>query len=157
MKQTITFELNGEELTADVKANWRLVDFLRDELDLTGTKEGCGTGDCGACTVLVDRRPVNSCLMLAVEAGGKEIITIEYLERNKELKQLAEAFLSHGAVQCGYCTPAMLLTTWAYLMENPDPEEDQLRKALAGNVCRCTGYQRIIEAALDYQNQKMGA
>lgn len=146
-KVNITLKVNGDcfELAVDP---WRtLVEVLREDLNLTGTKIGCQTGDCGACTVLIDGRPVTSCLTLAVEAQGCEITTIEGLApAGEELHPLQEAFLEHGAVQCGYCTPGMILSAGYLLDRNPDPTEDEIRRGLSGNLCRCTGYNKIVEA-----------
>jgi carbon-monoxide dehydrogenase small subunit len=125
-----------------------LLDVLRVELDLIGAKHGCGVGECGSCTVLVDGRPVNSCLILAAACVGKSITTIEGLAVNGELTPLQKSFIEHGAIQCGFCTPGMILTTTALLAENPAPTEDQVREAISGNLCRCTGYQKIVEAVL---------
>ena len=123
-----------------------LLDVIRNDLDLTGTKEGCGLGDCGACTVLMDGRAVNACLVLAVDAKGKEITTIEGLAKGAELNPLQEAFIEHGAVQCGFCMPGMILSAKALLDENPHPNEDEIKRSIGGNLCRCTGYVKIVEA-----------
>jgi carbon-monoxide dehydrogenase small subunit len=123
-----------------------LLQMLRDKLALTGTKNGCEAGECGACTVLVDGEPVNSCMMLAVEADGRNILTVEGLAAEGELNPLQQAFVEHNAVQCGFCTPGMLMTTTALLQRNPHPTEDEIKDALVGNLCRCTGYVRIIQA-----------
>jgi carbon-monoxide dehydrogenase small subunit len=147
-KKEITLNVNGSAYPVEVKVNKALLDVLRDDLGLTGTKEGCGTGDCGACTVLLDGKPVNSCLVLAVEADGKEIITVEGLARGGKLDPLQEAFVEEGAVQCGFCSPGMLMTGKALLAENPIPTEHEVRQAIAGNLCRCTGYVRIVNAIL---------
>ncbi len=125
-----------------------LVEFLRDELHLTGTKEGCDEGECGACTILFDGRPLNSCLVLAVEANGHAITTIEGLARDGRLHPIQEAFVEAGAIQCGYCTPGMVLSAKAVLDEFPNPTEEQIRTGIEGNICRCTGYNRIVEAIL---------
>ena len=126
-----------------------LLDLLRDEIGLTGTKEGCGTGDCGACTVLLNGKPVNSCLVLSGELDGAQIITIEGLTIGPELHPVQKAFLQDGGAQCGYCTPGMLMMTKSLLDENPDPTEEEIRFALSGNLCRCTGYAKIIQAVRD--------
>ncbi len=147
-KKEITLNVNGSAYPVEVKVNKALLDVLRDDLGLTGTKEGCGTGDCGACTVLLDGKPVNSCLVLAVEADGKEIITVEGLAQGGKLDPLQEAFVEEGAVQCGFCSPGMLMTGKALLAENPIPTEHEVRQAIAGNLCRCTGYVRIVNAIL---------
>lgn len=146
MKQIITLHVNGEDYELLVEPHWLLIDVLREKLGLTGTKKGCGAGECGACTILMDGRPVNSCLVLAVRAEGTDIVTIEGLAKNAEIDPLQEEFLKQGAVQCGYCTPGMILTAKALLEENDHPSEGEIREALAGNLCRCTGYQKIIDA-----------
>ena len=140
--------VNGEEHAALVKSNTTLLDLLREEFDYTGTKKGCELGDCGACTVLMDGKTVNSCLVLAVEANGHTVTTIEGLERNGELDRLQEEFINQAAVQCGYCSPGMILSAKALLMRNPHPSEREVREAIGGNLCRCTGYVRIVKAIL---------
>lgn len=142
----LTATVNGKPVDLYVPPNRRLVDLLREDLDLTGTKEGCGEGECGACTVLVDGRPVNSCLVLAPEVDGCEIITIEGLAQNGQLHPLQEAFLEAGAVQCGFCTPGMILAAKALLDVNPNPDEEAIKTAISGNLCRCTGYAKIVAA-----------
>jgi len=149
MKHKIRFTINGEVKEIEVQPNKTLLKMLREDLDLIGAKEGCGAGECGACTVLVDNEPVNSCLMLAVEADGKEILTIEGLSDGVNLDPLQESFIEHNALQCGYCTPGMVMSAKALLNRNPHPTEEDVKEALAGNLCRCTGYQRIIDAVLD--------
>lgn len=146
MKHPVTFTINDEVHEILVEPNELLVDVLRDKLDLTGTKVGCGTGDCGACTVIVNGKPVNSCLMLAIEANGKEILTIEGLAKNGKLHSIQQAFIDEGAIQCGFCTPGMVLSAKALLDRNPHPTEEEIRMEIAGNICRCTGYAKIIEA-----------
>ncbi|MDA8188502.1 MAG: (2Fe-2S)-binding protein [Dehalococcoidales bacterium] len=146
MKIDVAFNVNGEEYQLSVEPHRTLLEVLRNELDLTGTKEGCSEGECGACTVLVDGIPVNSCLSLAATANGKQITTIEGLVKNGELHPLQQAFIDQGAVQCGYCTPGMLLTAKALLDIDPAPSDVEIKRAIAGNVCRCTGYVKIIEA-----------
>jgi len=142
----ITVNRHEYEITAEP---WRtLLDVLRDELGLTGTKEGCGTGSCGSCTVLMEGKAVNSCLVYIAEAEGKEITTIEGLARQGELHPLQQAFMDLGAVQCGFCTPGMILTAKALLDSNPRPTETQIREAIAGNLCRCTGYDKIVRAIM---------
>jgi carbon-monoxide dehydrogenase small subunit len=148
MRHTIRVTVNGESYELLVKSSRTLLDLLREELELTGTKKGCDLGDCGACTVLLDGKPVNSCLVLAAEVDGKQVLTIEGLAEGSALHPLQEAFIQHGAVQCGYCTPGMILTAKALLDENPQPSELEVRKAIAGNLCRCTGYKKIVEAIL---------
>ena len=149
MKHKIRFTINREVKEIEVEPNKTLLKMLREDLDLIGAKEGCGAGECGACTVLVNNEPVNSCLMLAVEADGKEILTIESLSDGVNLEPLQESFIEHNALQCGYCTPGMVMSAKALLNRNPHPTEEDVKEALAGNLCRCTGYQRIINAVLD--------
>jgi aerobic-type carbon monoxide dehydrogenase small subunit (CoxS/CutS family) len=146
-KQFITLKVNGDTYHLAVDP-WRtLVEVLREDLNLTGTKIGCQTGDCGACTILLDGRSVTSCLTLAVEADGREITTIEGLApKGEELHPIQEAFVNHGAVQCGYCTSGMIMSAKYLLDRNPRPTEEEIRKALSGNLCRCTGYNKIVEA-----------
>lgn len=146
MTPLIKIVVNGENYELLVRPNELLLDFLRDRLDLTGTKEGCGTGDCGACTVLVDGKPINSCLTLAIEVNGKNILTIEGMARAGKLHPIQEAFIDEGAVQCGFCTPGMILSAKALLDENPHPSEEEIKRGIAGNFCRCTGYKKIIQA-----------
>lgn len=138
--------VNGRTVRAEVPATRTLLEFLREDLGLTGTKEGCGKGECGACTVLVDGKPVNSCLMLAYQADGKQVVTIEGLERDGSLHPIQEAFVTEGAVQCGFCTPGMIMSAKALLDANPSPTRDEIRQAISGNLCRCTGYAKIIRA-----------
>ena len=141
--------VNGSARAAEVQANLTLLELLRDHFGLMGTKVGCETGYCGVCTVLLEGEPVNSCLMLAVEADGGTITTIEGLEREGRLDTVQEAFLRHGAVQCGYCSPGMILSGRALLNRNPNPTTEEVREAISGNLCRCTGYVKIVEAILD--------
>ena len=143
---TITTTVNGERFTRSVPVNMTLVEFIRDELHLNGTKEGCDEGECGACTILFDGHPFNSCLVLAAEADGHEITTIEGMAHDGRLHPIQEAFLEVGAVQCGYSTPGMILSAKAVLDEFPDPTEAQIRTGIEGNICRCTGYNRIVSA-----------
>lgn len=145
-EKQITVTINGELYTKTVRVNRTLLELIREELLLTGAKEGCNEGECGACTILFDGQPLNSCLMLAVEADGHDIVTVEGLAKDGELHPLQEAFLEVGAVQCGFCTPGMLMSAKACLDEFPDPDEEIIRKEMEGNLCRCTGYNRIIEA-----------
>ncbi len=149
MKYSISFVLNNEEITHEVEANRTLLSVLREDFDLTGAKEGCGMGECGACTVLLNGQPVNSCLLLAVEADGKEILTIEGLSKGDVLDDLQIAFIDNGALQCGYCTPGMIITAKALLNENPQPTEKEVIHAISGNLCRCTGYQKIVKAIME--------
>jgi carbon-monoxide dehydrogenase small subunit len=144
----LRFTVNGQPVSLSVSPQRLLVDVLREDLGLTGTKKGCGSGDCGACTVILERRPVNSCLVFAWEVDGKEVTTIEGLSQAGELHPLQSAFVEYGAIQCGYCTPGMILTAKALLDENPHPSEEEVKQAIAGNVCRCTGYYKIIQAIL---------
>ena len=148
-RHVVTLTVNGDEHVALVKANTTLLDLLREEFDYTGTKKGCELGDCGACTVLLDGEPVNSCIILAVEADGRSVTTIEGLEKEGKLDIVQESFINHGAIQCGYCAPVMILSGRALLNRNPNPTEREVREAIAGNLCRCTGYVRIVEAIMD--------
>ena len=142
----LNFFVNGEPVSLDTDPQRRLLDILREDLGLTGTKEGCSEGECGACTVLVDGHPMNSCLVLVAELDGKHVLTVEGLARDGRLHPLQEAFLEVGAVQCGYCTPGMLLSGIALLNLYPHPTREQIRKEMEGNICRCTGYARIADA-----------
>jgi len=144
----IKFFLNGREAEVDAHPGRRLIDLLREDLGLTGTKEGCGEGECGACTVLVDGRPRLACLTTAIQVEGKEVLTIEGLSRDGELHPIQRAFVELAGVQCGFCTPGLILTAYALLKENPDPSPGEVREWLSGNLCRCTGYQQIVEAIL---------
>jgi len=144
----ITLKVNGELYEVAVQPHWTLVNVLRDVLYLTGTKEGCDRGNCGACTVLMDGKAIPSCLTLAVEAQGREILTIEGLARNGQLHPLQRAAIEHHAVQCGFCTPGWIMAALPLLTRNPLPTEEEVREAIAGNFCRCTGYTKIIEAIL---------
>jgi carbon-monoxide dehydrogenase small subunit len=146
--------VNGMVYTVDVPANWSLADFLKKKLGLIGVKLGCEAGECGSCTVLVNGEPINSCLMLGVEADGKEIETIEGLSRNGELHPLQDAFIKYSAIQCGFCTPGMILSAKALLDKNPNPTEDEIRTALEGNICRCTGYVKPMEAIMSVAKKK---
>jgi aerobic-type carbon monoxide dehydrogenase small subunit (CoxS/CutS family) len=147
MKKRISFILNGQQHTVAVDTRELLVDFLRETLYLTGTKVGCGIGECGACTVLLDGEPVNACLVLAASIDGGNIVTVEGL-RGEEAEVLQRAFIEEGAVQCGYCTPGMLLSAKAVLDRNRRPSETEVRQAVSGNLCRCTGYERIVRAVM---------
>ncbi len=146
MKRLITMNVNGKAYEIAVAPNRTLTQVLRDDLNLLGTKEGCGVGDCGACTVIMDGNPVNSCLILAVQAGGSEITTIEGVAGTGGLHPIQQAFVDLGAIQCGFCTPGMVLSAKNLLEKNPEPTELEIRQALSGNLCRCTGYQKIVEA-----------
>ena len=148
MKKTIQLSINRRTYTVEVEPHWTLLDMLRNELGILGTKRGCDKGDCGTCTVLVNDRPVNACLYLAVRANNTEILTVEGLETDEGLHPLQKAFLEKGAVQCGFCTPGMLMASVSLLDENPNPTEEEVRSAISGNLCRCTGYQHIIDAVL---------
>ena len=145
-KMRVRFHLNGVEQELLSEPRQTLLDILRDQLGLMGTKEGCGNGNCGACTVLVNDRPVNSCLVLAVEMEGAVITTVEGLSQPGRLHPLQKAFIEEGAFQCGFCTPGFLLNARVLLKENPDPTDEQIRQRLAGNLCRCTGYDKIVKA-----------
>ena len=146
MKQTIDLKVNGQIYEVETQP-WRtLAEVLRDQLNLTGTKISCAEGHCGACTVMINGRAVNSCLMLIAEAQGKEILTIEGLSGGGELHPIQEAFVTHGAVQCGFCTPGLIMGAKSFLTDNPDPSEEEIKTALSGHLCRCTGYVQIIEA-----------
>ena len=142
----IEVTVNGRLIASEVDAETRLLDLLREQLGLTGTKEGCGEGECGACTVLLDDRPVNSCLVLAAAADGKTVLTVEGLAEGDALHPIQQAFVDTGGVQCGFCTPGFIMSTYALLKANPNPTNGEIRKALEGNLCRCTGYVRIIAA-----------
>lgn len=142
----LKFNLNGEDVSISILGNETLLEVLRERFDLKGTKWGCGTGECGACTVLVDGQPINSCIFLAAKAEGKKVTTIEGLSQGDTLHPLQEAFIETGALQCGYCGPGMLLTSKALLDEKKAPTRNGIKDALSGNICRCTGYQKIIEA-----------
>jgi len=148
MKKDITLKVNGNSYKMSVDTRMTLIEAIRDKIGLTGTKEGCSVGECGTCTVLMDGKPIYSCLMLAVDAEGKEILTIEGLADSDGLHPIQKSFIDHGAVQCGFCTPGMILTTTALLDENPNPTEEEIKKAISGNLCRCTGYSKIIEAIM---------
>lgn len=149
MKKKINLTLNGKKMALEVPSHRLLLDLLRDEIGLTGTKEGCGTGDCGACTVLLNGRPVNSCLIFSGELEGADLVTIEGLQIGPELHPVQKAFIQDGGVQCGYCTSGMLMMAKALLDENMSPTEEEIRFALSGNLCRCTGYAKIVQAVQD--------
>ncbi|MBR4869628.1 MAG: (2Fe-2S)-binding protein [Oscillospiraceae bacterium] len=145
----INFILNGDPTTIDVAENARLVDVLRNDFHLTGTKEGCGVGECGACTVIIDGKAVASCLVLAVSVEGKSVLTIEGLSKDGELDPVQEAFIDHHAAQCGFCTPGFIMSAKALLDRNPSPTREEIRVAISGNICRCTGYHQIVDAIED--------
>jgi carbon-monoxide dehydrogenase small subunit len=146
MKQTIQVNINGRLYEDDVEPRLLLAHFLREKIGLTGTHVGCVIGECGACSVLLDGKVVKSCLHFAVQADGREVTTVEGLAKNGELNPVQEAFVKNYAFQCGYCTPGMVMTSYALLQTNPDPSEEEIRKALAGNLCMCTGYVQIVDA-----------
>jgi carbon-monoxide dehydrogenase small subunit len=154
-EKKIKLNVNGKQLRVSVKPTDTLVDVLRDTLGLTGTKKSCGVGDCGACTVVVDGKAIHSCLTLAMDVQGREITTIEGLEREDgTFHSLQEAFVENGAIQCGFCTPGMIMSAKALLDEVPNPTEEEVRQALSGNLCRCTGYVKIIQAVLEASGKK---
>jgi carbon-monoxide dehydrogenase small subunit len=149
MKQSLELTVNGQSHELLVDPHRTLLEVLREQLGLTGAKEGCNLGDCGSCTVLLDGKPFLSCLVLAVEAQGREILTIEGLSQNGKLHPIQESFVQHGAVQCGFCTPGMILSAKVLLDRNPRPTEAEVKEALSGNLCRCTGYVKIVEAIME--------
>ncbi|HZL65138.1 MAG TPA: (2Fe-2S)-binding protein [Thermoleophilia bacterium] len=153
----LLLKVNGTAWEISARPTARLIDVLRNQMGLTGTKEGCGEGECGACTVIVDGKAVNSCVMLAVQALGKEVLTVEGLAASGELDTLQQKFVEQGAVQCGFCTPGMLMSAKALLMANPLPSDQDIRKALAGNLCRCTGYKTIVAAVRAASGQETAA
>jgi carbon-monoxide dehydrogenase small subunit len=154
-KIPIVLNVNSEEYDLSIAPNLTLLEVLRDELELTGTKESCGEGVCGSCTVLCDGLPIRSCLTLAVEVQSVEITTVEGLRlEDGQLDLLQQAFIDHGAVQCGFCTPGMLMSAKAFLNKHPNPNESDIRKAISGNICRCTGYAKIVDAILDVAEGK---
>lgn len=142
----LNFTLNKKKVSIKTEPGIRLIDLLREQLNMTGTKEGCGVGECGACTVLLNGKAVNSCLVLAAQVDDSELITIEGIAEGNQLHPLQKNFLQHGAVQCGFCTPGMVLSSYALLEENQNPTEEEIKVAIAGNLCRCTGYKQIIDA-----------
>ncbi|MTI69068.1 MAG: (2Fe-2S)-binding protein [Firmicutes bacterium] len=149
LKYKINFNLNNEEIEHYIDPNRTLLNMIREDFDLTGAKEGCGAGECGACTVLLDGKPVNACLVLAIEVEGKDILTVEGLSPGNKLDELQISFIENAALQCGYCTPGMVMTAKALLKENNNPTEEEVKEALSGNLCRCTGYKKIIKAVMD--------
>jgi carbon-monoxide dehydrogenase small subunit len=150
----ITLTVNGDPYELDIDPRRTLLELLRDNLELRGTHVGCGTGDCGACTVLLDGEPVPSCLVLAVDGDGRDVVTVEGLVRNGEPHAVQRAIVAHGGIQCGYCTPGIVVSSVALLNRNPHPTEAEVREAIAGNLCRCTGYQKIVEAVVEVGNRK---
>lgn len=146
MKRVISFKLNGENVEEYVQDNIIMVDFLRKQMHLTGTKRGCEEGECGACTILLDGRAVDSCIILAAEADGHEVVTIEGVKKNGVLHPIQKEFMDKWALQCGFCTPGMIMSALSLLHENPNPTEQEIRDGIAGNLCRCTGYAKIVEA-----------
>ena len=148
MKQDIVLKVNGQTYQINIETHRTLIEVLRETLGFTGTKKSCSEGECGACTVLLDGKPVASCLVLAVAAQGKEIVTIEGLSQGQKLHPVQEAFVKYAAIQCGFCTPGMVMATIAFLQENPAPTPDEVRRAISGNLCRCTGYQQIVDAVM---------
>lgn len=150
----VTVNVNGSDFTKVVKANTLLVNFLREELDMIGTKKGCELGDCGCCTVMLDGKAVNSCLILAVDVDGREVTTVEGVADGEDLDIIQEKFIEHAAFQCGFCTSGMIVSSRALLNDNPSPSEYEVREAIAGNLCRCTGYVNIVEAVLDAAEKK---
>ena len=148
MKQEIELKVNGEPFRIKVETCRTLLEVLRETLGLTGTKEMCNKGDCGGCTVIIDGKPVLSCLTLAIEAQGRDILTIEGLAKGYELHPIQQAFVDHGAIQCGYCSPGFIMSAKALLDRNPNPTEDEIKEGISNNICRCTGYVQIVEAIL---------
>jgi len=153
-RHKISLTINGERYEVEVEANRTLLQLLREDLDLTGTKLACERGDCGLCTVLLDGVPTKSCLVLAVEVDGRDVTTIEGLAEEGQLSPVQRAFIKHGAVQCGFCTPALILAAEALLKRNPNPTEEEVKEAVGGILCRCTGYRQIIDAILDAAKEK---
>lgn len=145
-RHNIVLSVNGKRTSLEVESDRSLLDVIREDLKLTGTKRGCDNGDCGACTVLLNGKPVNSCLVLAVQADGQDVATIEGVALDDELHPIQEAFIEHGAVQCGFCTPAMIMTAKVLIEETPQPTREEIKKAISGTLCRCTGYVQIIDA-----------
>jgi len=151
----VTFKVNGKLHSLTIDPNRTLLEVLREDLKLTGTKQACDSGGCGACTVLIDGKPVYSCLVLAVDCEGEDILTIEGLASDDHLHPVQEAFIEHGAFQCGFCTSGMILSAKALLDTNPEPTEEEARRAIAGNICRCTGYTKIVEAILSVSKKRL--
>lgn len=157
MSQTLHCTVNGKSVVMEVQDDRSLLMFLREDLGLTGTKEGCGEGDCGACTVMVNGKSVNSCLYPALLAEGREITTIEGIEKDGKLSEIQDAFIRHGAIQCGFCSPGMIMSAEALLKRCPDPDEQTIRRGLSGNLCRCTGYQQMVDAILEVAKNRKTA
>lgn len=153
---SIRLIINGKAEEAQVADNMTLLTFLREKLSLTGTKNGCSAGECGACTVMLNGEPVNACMVLAAECDGADVLTVEGLSGDGRLSALQEAFIEHNAVQCGFCTPGMLISAFALLQRNPEPAEEDIREALVGNLCRCTGYERIVAAVREVERKGKG-
>ena len=149
----LNFKLNGKETSINLTKNKRLIDLLRDDLNLTGTKEGCSIGECGACTVIINNKAVNSCLVLAQQVNDCDVITVEGLADGNKLTKLQENFMKYGAVQCGFCTPGMLMSAYALFLDNPTPSREEIETAIEGNLCRCTGYKPIIQAIVATSKQ----
>lgn len=156
-KFNLKFTLNGKSVEAEILPNTLLVDLLRNHFGLTGTKVGCGTGECGACTVLMDGKPVNSCLILAIQADGHSVTTIEGLPDGTNLTPVQKCLVEEGAIQCGFCTPGFVISATALLRENPSPTEDEICTAISGNLCRCTGYQRVVQAIKNTTKKMSGS
>jgi len=152
---SLAFTVNGDPVRLEVSPLTTLLDLLRNRLELTGTKYGCGEGECGACTVLLNGSAVNSCLVLALECEGGEVLTIEGLAKNGVLHPIQRAFVRHGAIQCGFCSPGMIMATYGLLQANPSPSEEEIKRALEGNLCRCTGYRKIIDAVLSLSREEV--
>jgi aerobic-type carbon monoxide dehydrogenase small subunit (CoxS/CutS family) len=155
-KVELAFTVNGDELRLKVAPHATLMQVLREDLELTGTKYGCGEGECGACSVMLDGKLVNSCLVLAVECAGCDVLTIEGLASNGKLHPIQKAFVDHGAIQCGFCSPGMIIAAYSLLQSNPTPTEEEVRRGLEGNLCRCTGYRKIIDAVLSLSDGGAG-
>ena len=155
-QSTIHFNLNGKDVTVSADPNKRLVDFLREDMGMTSVKEGCGEGECGACTIIYNGKAVTSCLMLAGQVDGAAVVTLEGVSENGELNYIQQAFVDAGAVQCGYCTPGMVLSAKALLDKKPDATNEEIKRAMSGNLCRCTGYAKIIEAVETARDVKGG-
>ena len=155
-RMPIAFKLNGQEVEITVKPWQTLLDVLRDELHLTGTKEGCSNGNCGSCTVIFDGKVIDSCLAFGVEADGHEIMTVEGLAQEGRIHPIQQAFIDYGALQCGFCTPGFIMSAKAFLDKNPHPTENELRTGVAGNLCRCTGYDKIVRAIMSVVTQREG-